>query len=489
MNKINKKKIFYGSIFLFFLIILFLSPISGDDWGNFEVGKLGIQHSIGNAIGMYFDWEGRFISRILINILTYHKYIWNIINSLLIVLTIHFSLKIINPKNKKTTYLLTTLTILIMNIYTFSQTITWIAGNITYFFVIPLILGYFYYLLQEKKNTRGKKSLFCLVNIIVPMFVEHTALVLIAGNILLIIYRYQKNKKLDKELIIYTILSIISTLSMLLSPGSRARSITENIKFNQLNPIEKIIYNLPNFVYYTFIVNSYMLVLITFSNYIQIKKNINNKYLKILLLILILPLSIGTVILYPISNFYTTKLNFLINQNNIFVILFWMIYLILSFTLLGITSIKKKKFNMIFWPILGIVANIVMLLSPTWGYRTSLFTNILISISSLIIIDQHMKERKILLLYGFTTMIMIFYLLLYINVAKCQYNIGKAIKSQLKKNKKVIEIERFPNFINCNINPENEYHIMKFKKYYHIPDSIELKLISKNWKYLIFYTK
>ncbi len=81
---------------------------------------------------MYFDWEGSIISRLLINILTYHKYIWNIVNSPLIVLTINFSLKIINPKNKKMIYTLTLLVILMMNIYTFSQTITWIAGNITY---------------------------------------------------------------------------------------------------------------------------------------------------------------------------------------------------------------------------------------------------------------------------------------------------------------------------------------------------------------------
>ena len=52
--KQNKKKFFYISIFLFFLFILFLSPISGDDWGNYEVGKTGLYHSIGNAVGMYF---------------------------------------------------------------------------------------------------------------------------------------------------------------------------------------------------------------------------------------------------------------------------------------------------------------------------------------------------------------------------------------------------------------------------------------------------
>ena len=67
MKKENYKYLF---LFIFFTIILFLSPRSGDDWGNFLEGSLGIRHMIGNAIGMYFDWEGRFVSRLLINFLT-----------------------------------------------------------------------------------------------------------------------------------------------------------------------------------------------------------------------------------------------------------------------------------------------------------------------------------------------------------------------------------------------------------------------------------
>lgn len=486
MKKIPKTKIFYGTVFLFFLCILFLSPRSGDDWGNFIVGKLGIHHSLGNAIGMYFDWEGRLISRILINILTYHKSIWNIVNSFLIVLTIYFSIKIINPKNKKVIYILTLLVILTMNIYTFSQTITWIAGNITYLFVIPIILGYFYYLFEDK-NRKG--ILPILINAFAPMFVEHMALVLIAGNILQIIHYYQKKKKLDRNLIIYTLISILSTLFMLLSPGSRARSITENVTFNQLNFIEKIIYNIPNFIYYTFIVNSYMLILLTFSNYYQIKNNINNKYLKVLLLILIIPIALSTIILYPLSNFYLTKLNKWIDPNNILIIIFWIIYLIVSFILLLVNSTRKKDFKNVFIFIIGIFANIVMLLSPTWGYRTSLFTAIALSISSLMIIDEYTKIKKVSFLYSFTGTIMIFYIVLYINVAKCQYNIERSIKKQLKEHKEIIEVEKFPYFINCNINPENDYHITKFKKYYHIPDTKKINLVSKKWKYLIFYIK
>lgn len=487
----NKKKTFYIVIFLFFFIILFLSPISGDDWGNFEVGKTGLYHSIGNAVGMYFDWEGRFVSRILINILTYHKYLWNVVNGILITLTIYFSVQIINPKKKKIIYLLSFLVLLFMNIYTFSQTITWIAGNITYFFVVPLLLGYFYYLIQDKQKSRIKKVLFVAINILAPMFVEHMALTLVVGNMTLLFFQYHKDKKWDKELIFYLILSLIATLSMLLSPGSRARSLVENIEFNRLNIFEKIIYNLPNFVYYTFIANSYLLVLSSISNYLLVKKYSSHKITSIILLFFLLPMAILTIIIYPVSCFYPNKFSFLVNQNNIFLILYWLSYLIISFTLFVMDSIQRKKGNPLFFFLLGICANGVMLLSPTWGYRTSLFTYISLSISCMSIIDCYLKYKNGIhyFLYGVTVITMIGYITLYINVDRCQNQLEKSITKQLKDGNKVIEVERFPYFINCNINPENEYHIKKFKKYYKIPDDIEIKLTEKHWKYLIIYSK
>ena len=487
MTQIRKKRFFYIIIFLFFLFLLFLSPISGDDWGNYEVGKLGVYHSIGNAIGMYFDWEGRFVSRILINILTYHKYLWNIINSFLIVLTIYFSIKIINPVKKKMIYLLVLLIILLMNVYTFSQTITWIAGNITYFFVIPIILGYFYVLIKNEKSTLSQNIFFLLINLFIPMFVEHMALVLVFGNICIFIAQYYKEKKWNRKLIIYILFSVMSTLGMLFSPGSRARSLMENLYFNELNLIEKIFYNLPNFVYYTFIVNSYMLILLTFGNYFMIKNNIKKRWLKIALLTIIVPLAIFTIILYPISFFYSTSLQIFIDHNNVFIIVLWLIYFFISTILLIMNSIKTGNFSSVFFYSMGIMANVFMLMSPTWGYRTSLFTVLCLSIVSLIIIDQYSKKSKSLYLKLIVLLVVSFYIILYINVAKCQSRLEKSIRKQLKENKKVIEIERFPYFINCNINPENDYHITKFKQYYHIPESKKIILTSKNWRYLIIY--
>ena len=84
IGEIMKKYYKYLSLCLFFIVIFFLSPLSGDDWGNYIVGSEGVRYSLEVAVELYFNWEGRFISRVLINIFTYHKWLWNIINALVI---------------------------------------------------------------------------------------------------------------------------------------------------------------------------------------------------------------------------------------------------------------------------------------------------------------------------------------------------------------------------------------------------------------------
>ena len=484
-----KKYIKCIGIFLFFIIIFFLSPISGDDWGNYFVGSEGLRHSIEVAINLYFNWEGRFISRIFINILTYHKWLWNIINSLLIVSTIYMGMKFIGKKSKKYIFPLMILVILFMNLYTFSQTITWLAGNMTYFFIIPVILWYFYYLLNNDEYSKCFSFIFVLINFFGTMFVENMAVVLIGGNILLILYKYIKNKRIDKKLIIYTFISILSTIIMLLSPGTRYRNSIENLEFNELSIFGKILVNIPNFIFYTFIANSYLLLLMSWSNYLIIKKKVNNKWLKFCLIGLVLIIPLLTVIIYPVSMFINTKLSFLINSSSIFVICYWLIYLIISLGLL--ISEDKKKLDTIFLFLVGLCSNVAMLISPTWGFRTSVFTYICLSIVALKTINKYVKEKNFFeyLCYSLVGCGAIFYLVLYMNVYKCQINLEKSIQKQLNENNNIIYIDEFPSFVNCNINPVNEYHIGKYKLYYDIPEDKQLVLVDGSWKYLIFYKK
>lgn len=476
-----KKKIFFKCIFIFFLIIFFLSPISGDDWGNYIEGSRGLYKSITEAIGMYFSWEGRFISRVLINILTYHKVLWNIVNSFVITGTVYLIIKIINPK-KKIIYLLTILIFLLMNIFTFSQVIPWLAGNITYLFVIPLLLLYFYYIFE---NDRRFIITFSILNLIMTMFVEHMAIILILSNILFLIYRYIKDKKISKELILYLVLSIIGTVIMLISPGTLYRSSIENVDFNKLSTIGKIISNIPNFIYYTFIINPYLIILLSIANIYLIRKNINNKLLKILLILFMIIIPLLISILYVISNIRPINI---LDTSSIWLTIFYVVYILLFLYL--IIKNNKSIFNKeMFFFVIGISSNVVMMVSPTWGYRTSFATYIFLCIFSLIIIDNYIKDRKVYNTIASSVVVLcsIFYLTLYISVFR-QYKENKSIiEKSIKDKSNVIEIYRYPSFANCNINPDDEYHLKVFKKYYNISEDTEIILLNNKWKYLILY--
>ena len=130
-----------------------------------------------------------------------------------------------------------------------------------------------------------------------------------------------------------------------------------------------------------------------------------------------------------------------------------------------------------------------MMISPVWGYRTSFATYIFLSISMLMIIDKYIKERKLyniilnILCIGFS----LFYIILYISV-NLQYKDNlKIIDNGKRKNSKVIEIVKYPHYV--DINPENDFHIMRYKKYYDLDEDVEIILKENNWKYFIFYSK
>ena len=479
MKKILKKE--YILYFFFFLIIMCLSPISGDDWGNYLVGEQGIRHMVGNAIGMYFSWEGRFISRLLINILTYNKWLWNIVNSFVIVSIIYLINNICNFKNKKLT-LVVPLLFLFMNPFTFSQVIVWIAGNITYLFVILLLLYYIFRIYKQSDFSLKTTILLLCLNIIIPMFVEHMAIIMILINIIFLIINYIKEKKINKKLIIFLIASIISFLSMFLSPGNTLRNGMENNYFNSLNLIEKITYNIPNFIYYTYIINYFLITLMTIGNYLIAKNKIKNKLVKTLIYISGL-ISIALVLLVTFNN--------KISSSNIFIIIYFILYSIGNFYLIIKSSKKKISDLAVFFFLIGICSNGVMLLSPTWGYRTSLATYLFMSISYLIVIDRYIHINKSLeyLIIICNVIGMLVYITFYISVHLQYIDNYKLINKGVKENSKKIEIVSYPSFAPCNINPTNDYHIKKFKEYYKIDENTEVTIVNNNWKFYLLYRK
>lgn len=477
----------YIFVFVLFLALLFLVPLAGDDWGNYLTSSKGVLYGVRHAFDLYFSWEGRFMSRLVVNLLGANKWIWNIINSLLITVTVYLSMKFINGKTNKMIFPLVVLMFLLMNIYTFSEVISWFTGNVVYFFIIPVLLWYFYYLLNNDEYGKKVTFLFIVINFFGTMFVENMAVVLVFANILLLIYKYIKNKKIDKKLFVCLVVSICTMLLMLLSPGTAFRGGFENADFNKLNIFQKVIRNIPNFINYTFIINPYLLVLLSFSNYFIIRKHIKNSVLKYGLIVFMLIVPLFSIIVYPVSLFMNTKLDFFIDSTNLFIVIYWLLYLVVMFCLLIIDG--KKNLENILMFLVGLVSNLSMLMSPIWGFRTSFFTYLFLCIVALCVINNYLQEIKMFdrLAWCLVLMCSLFYLVFYINVYRCQINLERSIKKQIKDDSNIIYVESFPGFAGCNINPINDFHKELYKQYYEIPSDKELVITEGNWKYIIFY--
>lgn len=486
-------------VFAFFLIISSLSPINGDDWGNHIIGMRGLRGWIGQAIGMYFDWEGRFAGRLFINALTFNKCLWNILNALATSSLYFLIIKLVKPKQITLTSIILILGILLIGNDMFTQIYLWIAGNITYFVPLVLILIYLYMIDYYLKNKKLFKwyiyVVWFILNLMIPMFVEHMGVIMIIINLSLLIYLSLKQRNFNKLFLYSLLVSFISFLSMVLSPGTAARVAFEASSFNNASLFEKIMINLPNFIQYTITKNNFLLIIFPVSFiYLGFGKT-NNRYLRFLIsLVNIIPLMVIAlnVVNSPWFNENTfisivRKVNFLYEMNFV-TISYWLIYLI-SFFILLLLHFKDRQ-AVIFYFLLGMLANGVMLLSPIWGSRTSLFTVYMLIITNLFVISEiNFKNMRPIIVFGKLSIIVIMsiYIILYYNVYLQNNKRESDIDHQLKANINIIEIEKIPDYALWGINPEGNYHLKTFKDYYDIPQEKEISLIPIKYKYFIFY--
>ena len=478
----KNKKNYLIVAFIIFITICFLAPISGDDYGNYISTDGSLISSIKLAISYYNTLEGRFIGRILIMYTTHNKIIWNILTPLFFTLLVSSTYKLLN---KKTSYIIMLLGLLILNTDMFSQSYTWLAGSITYLYPTSLILFYFI-TIYNKQNNYNKLDyiILILLSIIIPMFVENIGSVFILGNIITLIYISIKEKKLNILYLITTIISSISLIIMLKSPGSALRSLTENLEFNNLTLIQKIASNIDNFNNYVFFKNSTMIIitLIPIIYYLIKKKH---KILSVLISIIpILSIINNLYYILPMKFNFLQNINVISKDNNLYII-YWIIYLILFILSINyMIKNKKEKLFIYFILLLGLSSSIIMFILPTWGDRVTFFTVITLTLIGTILIDKIIKNNQRLFSYlkpifiCFTIYLLIcFYSIYQINNHREIY-----INKQIKEDKETIEIIRNPIMYIWNNNPQSKYFIDTYKSYMNIDKTKEINLTQPSYK-------
>ena len=491
-----KNNYIYILTFLFFVVLLALSPICGDDWGNYPIGAQGLQAVFLAAKNAYFTWEGRFVSRIFIYLFTYYKFLFVIVTSCLFTLIVYVSNKIIGDTKNKVVYVIPFMLLLLLNTASISQTYTWVAGSITYLYPTAIVFFYFYYLFQKNDFKFGKFEFIILliINIITPMFVENIGLAFVFGNILLLVLNRKSNKK---ELIKFGVLSLFSAIAliiMLISPGSGVRTGTEAV-FYDMNFFERIFFNIPHLVSYGININIIVFIMMTLAIIYMLKKKKVKMYLIILFSIIpILGIIQHIHLMFPFSFKSVNFSNFvsmwgLFQVDNWYFIFYWTLFVILFFySIIYFATDKRERLFLISITLIGGVAIASMLVVPVWGERVAILSEIIFLMVSIRLLKNCFNPKFNKIIYAFLVILIVYFLTMFILIFIIQKERDDYINLQLKENKQEIEVyEHFINYIWVGM-PLGDFNARVFKDYYGIPQEKTLKIINSKLEQFLYDT-
>lgn len=480
--------------FLFLMLLYFLSPISGDDYGCYNSTNGSLVEAFDSAVGMYFSWEGRFVGRIFIMLFAHHKIIFNIVTPLLFCIMIFGVVKLMGVIKNKGTYFLLLISLMLLNCDMFAQVYTWVAGSVTYLYPSIIAFVYFVYI-YFKRNSKFKiydYVIFFIVNIVGTMFVENIGCSLVVGNFLLMIYFYRKDRAKFYTFLGCCIVSMVSLGAMLLSPGSAARSAT-NLEFNSLSLLGKIHINLKNFVKFLFARNIVMIILmLIIINYVFKKKKINF-WLVILFNIIPIISIIENVRFYaPVYvDFLYFDIHPLLDFSRGLYIWYWILFLgtfLYSLYIIFKNQSEKLMF-MYFLIVVSLVSTVVMIILSTWGDRVTFFSVMTLVIVSIIAINEIIENKfsKIISLFGM--LVIIYYVFFFSLIYVIDEKRVNDIYAQVNEGKKEVQLLDNPVRYLWNNNIPGDYFVRTYRQYLGLNDDITLikyKLTYKEYVLLLF---
>lgn len=480
-------------LFLFFMIVLFiltLAPITGDDWGNFVTNPTGnILSSIKLAYGMYFTWEGRIVSRILIYVLTAHKILWNVITAISLTSIYFIGLKLLGKNSNPSSQNILFIGLLLLNCNMFAQGYNWVAGSITYLYPTAIFIMYFYYIFKKKADLNKLHIiLLSLVNIVVPMFVENIGCAFVIGNVLLLGYFFYITKKVNYNMILFCILSGVSILVMLLSPGSALR-VAGSSSLYEISIFYGLAVNFYEFIKYSFLFNPVLILLMsipvayTLFNKLPIKSRKTRMILIIMWLIIpVLTMIENLTLIMP----FRTGIDINLGMFSKYLVLFW-----ITFICLFVYSVyfiyrnnKAKRDHLLILYVASLSSSLIMIFTSNWGERIVLLSVLVSIIISINMIDEFIPNIKFIriltwiLLFG----TMLCYSLIMICAGKINKERIEYINTQASQGVKELVVYYNPIRIIWNPNIPDDYFIVTYKEYLGFDDSYSFNVTKLSLK-------
>ena len=485
MKKVFSKKNFFFLTALFilalFAYITCKTPLAGDDWGYALNGRLGTP--IKTALAFYKTWSGRFFSELWGMLIPDNRWLWNIINPLLFtgIYICIYKLSYVKYRPVMSALLILAF-ILSVDDNLRMETYTWIMGT-TY--VIPLFFSLLYFLVINKLFTREYHSvpfrvcvwLSNILLIVIGLMMENIAATMIVSILILIIYAFIKKRKVLNYLIVNFVFSTLSFVIMRMSPGSASRLNSGHAAWAKMTLFEKLGSSYPNFLSTSFIANNYAIALFSIALIILMvfpKKKVNNVCRIISVIISLL----GIVTVFS----FVFKDGLLNDPASVYSMVFWPVYIINAYVTLCLGMENEyRRDKALFFLTVGGSSVLVMLYSPIFGARSSLYLVFYLIVVSIIVLeDSCMKKWTVLLMIVLS---------LFIIADRTHEYISKYHLVGLRQNERMeiiryyqthpeeeeAWIPRFPIYSihGADIEEGDDYHFETFKEYFELPQDAD----------------
>lgn len=177
----------------------------------------------------YMTWSGRlFPDTMLFTLLDEYFWLWRLLNPLFIVLLAYSLVRIIKKEVSRTELILGIVLLGFINNGILNSGFFWVTGSMNYLW--PIALGLFAMIpfsdavFQRKAEGANKLNyLYLICGLIATVSNEQAALCISAFSVISLVVLYIKNKQINKQLLLFTVLFIIGTCILIFAPGNKVR--------------------------------------------------------------------------------------------------------------------------------------------------------------------------------------------------------------------------------------------------------------------------
>ncbi len=474
--KKHQKLLIMLGVLLFFLILGYIFPYSGDDW------YWGSSVGYARFKTFFHDYNGRYAANIISLVVNRSLVLRTFYVGILLFLIPYLSYKLINEK-RFSLFLLATFLLLAVNKSMFRQVIAWTSGFVNYTTPVVLLLVYFHFL----KSTKENKMIYLLMFFLgfgLTLFVEHITIYSIVINISILIFAYLKSKKISFKSLFHLAGSVAGAICMFTNGNYlmvlENKSGYQKISHSFIDIIRRAHANMTtiykeavmNNIWLNIILGVLLLAIIIKVLYKKKEKNSKKKIMGYSAMVIIIGFLMYSLLAYLNPNWrillnYTPYFEFLIT------VLFY--FSILLVVLLFIDNADLKRNIFFYWFSIGVLIGQLFFVSPI-GSRCFFICYVLFILIILELYNYCYKKDLLFVnhLCGLGIIIFMVYLAsIYLYTYKVDQERIRDLIKEVEKGNKDINFENLPydEYVwDGNVYDYTTYD--KLKHYYHIPDDV-----------------